>query len=110
MQRIAVSILKSVRPSNETRRLRSLCGSMNRRLRQQEPIMISYLSIAMERIAAALAVSVFTAGTTFAASVLPAPAVDTPLAPAKRMETAVLAGGCFWGVEAVFEHLKGVTK
>jgi peptide-methionine (S)-S-oxide reductase len=25
-------------------------------------------------------------------------------------ETAVLAGGCFWGVEAVFEHLKGVTR
>jgi peptide-methionine (S)-S-oxide reductase len=25
-------------------------------------------------------------------------------------QTAVLAGGCFWGVEAVFEHLKGVTN
>lgn len=25
------------------------------------------------------------------------------------MQTAVLAGGCFWGVEAVFEHVKGVT-
>ena len=28
--------------------------------------------------------------------------------PAARTETAVLAGGCFWGVEAVFEHVKGV--
>ena len=27
---------------------------------------------------------------------------------APRLETAVLAGGCFWGVEAVFEHVKGV--
>lgn len=26
-----------------------------------------------------------------------------------RTETAVLAGGCFWGMEAVFEHVKGVT-
>jgi len=26
------------------------------------------------------------------------------------MQTAVLAGGCFWGVEAVFEHVKGVTN
>ena len=28
--------------------------------------------------------------------------------PKPRLETAVLAGGCFWGVEAVFEHVKGV--
>ena len=29
--------------------------------------------------------------------------------PASHSETAVLAGGCFWGMEAVFEHVKGVT-
>ena len=29
-------------------------------------------------------------------------------APRSSMETAVLAGGCFWGMEAVFEHVKGV--
>jgi peptide-methionine (S)-S-oxide reductase len=29
--------------------------------------------------------------------------------PARHSETAVLAGGCFWGMEAVFEHVKGVT-
>ena len=40
----------------------------------------------------------------------PAPAVDAPLASAKSEETAVLAGGCFWGVQAVFEHLKGVRS
>jgi len=28
----------------------------------------------------------------------------------QRFETAVLAGGCFWGVEAVFEHVKGVRN
>jgi len=31
-----------------------------------------------------------------------------PAAAAPRVETAVLAGGCFWGMEAVFEHVKGV--
>src|SRR5688572_26193449 len=39
---------------------------------------------------------------------LPDPALDAPLAKAKGEQTAVLAGGCFWGVEAVFEHVKGV--
>lgn len=43
-------------------------------------------------------------------SPFPAPAVDAPLAPAKSHQTAVLAGGCFWGVQAVFEHLKGVDS
>src|SRR6266404_9784009 len=41
---------------------------------------------------------------------IPNPTVDAPLAPAKGQQTAVLAGGCFWGIQAVFEHLKGVTK
>lgn len=41
---------------------------------------------------------------------LPDPIVDSPLATTKGEQTAVLAGGCFWGVEAVFEHVKGVTR
>jgi peptide-methionine (S)-S-oxide reductase len=40
----------------------------------------------------------------------PVPAIDEPLATAKSQQTAVLAGGCFWGVQAVFEHLKGVSS
>jgi peptide-methionine (S)-S-oxide reductase len=40
----------------------------------------------------------------------PKPDVDAPLAEAKGQETVVLAGGCFWGVQAVFQHLKGVTS
>ena len=43
------------------------------------------------------------------AVVIPAPAVDA--APtAGGLQTAVLAGGCFWGVQAVYQHTKGVTK
>jgi peptide-methionine (S)-S-oxide reductase len=41
---------------------------------------------------------------------LPDPAVDAPLAANKGKETAVVAGGCFWGVQAVFQHVKGVKE
>lgn len=41
---------------------------------------------------------------------IPNPTLDAPLATAKGEQTAVLAGGCFWGVEAVFEHVKGVSR
>jgi peptide-methionine (S)-S-oxide reductase len=40
----------------------------------------------------------------------PAPAVDALLTDVKGNQTAVLAGGCFWGIQAVFEHLKGVSS
>ena len=40
----------------------------------------------------------------------PAPAIDEPLAAVRSQQTAVFAGGCFWGVQAVFEHLKGVSS
>jgi peptide-methionine (S)-S-oxide reductase len=36
--------------------------------------------------------------------------VSSSVNAAPRGETAVLAGGCFWGMESVFEHVKGVTK
>ncbi len=41
---------------------------------------------------------------------LPAPALDAPKTSAHGEQVAVLAGGCFWGVEAVFEHVKGVHR
>jgi len=41
---------------------------------------------------------------------LPDPVFDAPLATTKGEQTAVLAGGCFWGIEAVFEHVKGVIS
>ncbi len=42
------------------------------------------------------------------AVVVPAPKLDASIT--GGMQTAVLAGGCFWGMEAVFEHLKGVKR
>jgi len=40
----------------------------------------------------------------------PSPKVDDPFAQAKTAQTAVVAGGCFWGIQAVFEHVKGVIS
>ena len=47
----------------------------------------------------------YSAGTSF-----PDPALDNPLAPSSTEESVVVAGGCFWGVQAVYQHLKGVTS
>lgn len=38
------------------------------------------------------------------------PAVEEAVAPGTTTETAVLAGGCFWGVQGVFQHVNGVTS
>ena len=59
----------------------------------------------LPRILTAIAVFAISAGA--AAQQFPDPPVDWATATATE-QTAVLAGGCFWGVEAVFERLKGV--
>jgi peptide-methionine (S)-S-oxide reductase len=43
------------------------------------------------------------------AVVIPPPSLDQTT-PAGGLQTVVLAGGCFWGVQAVFQHTKGVTN
>jgi peptide-methionine (S)-S-oxide reductase len=41
---------------------------------------------------------------------VPASAIDEPLAKAPGTETAILSGGCFWGMQVVFKHVKGVRE
>ena len=63
------------------------------------------LILAIFCVVAALGCSAARAGVT-----IPDPLVDAPLATAKGQQTAVVAGGCFWGIQAVFEHVKGVIR
>jgi len=41
---------------------------------------------------------------------VPPPALDAKRASASAQQTAVVAGGCFWGIQAVFQHVKGVIS
>jgi peptide-methionine (S)-S-oxide reductase len=73
--------------------------------------MTRYLKLSLITAAAFLAfVGAIGCNTAIAANALPDPKVDETPATTKGSETVVLSGGCFWGVQAVFEHVKGVTK
>jgi peptide-methionine (S)-S-oxide reductase len=65
------------------------------------------LPVALRRIAANLLLS---AATGFGTQRIPPPATDVPLAKNPGRETAVFAGGCFWGVESVFQRVRGVLS
>ena len=41
---------------------------------------------------------------------IPAPVLDEPSDPQVTSEVVILAGGCFWGVQGVFQHVEGVTS
>jgi peptide-methionine (S)-S-oxide reductase len=61
-------------------------------------------------LAVLLLASKFTGDPNTPVALLSAPEVGSQLAPAAAEDTAVFAGGCFWGVEAVFDHVKGVKR
>jgi peptide-methionine (S)-S-oxide reductase len=71
--------------------------------------MTRYLLIAI--LAAAAVVLVFNAryNSASAATALPDPTVDDKLAPQKGHAKLVVGGGCFWGLQAVYKHVKGVN-
>lgn len=73
---------------------------------------LSFVSL-LARPLVALALAVSLSGCTVSAAArmpIPAATEDVPLASAKGKQTAVFAGGCFWGTQAVFERVKGVVK
>lgn len=59
---------------------------------------------------AGLSIAALSAGSASAerAVAIPAPKLDAPRT--GKLQTAIVAGGCFWGMEAVFEHVKGVKS
>lgn len=59
---------------------------------------------------AAFAALVLPACADEAPKLLPAPVLDSPASAGGGMETAVLSGGCFWGMQGVFEHVKGIVQ
>jgi peptide-methionine (S)-S-oxide reductase len=70
----------------------------------------SRLSLGIAAIGA-LAIAGFVAAPSLAAEdavVIPAPAIDAPAA--DGVQTVVLSGGCFWGVQGVFQHTAGVVN
>ena len=66
------------------------------------------MKLALALLAAGAALVAIATGSAQAERAVPIPAakIDAPATPG--MQTAVLAGGCFWGMEAVFEQVKGV--
>ncbi len=61
-------------------------------------------------LAAALLATAMPSARAGEARLVPAPVVDEAANPAAATEVAVLAGGCFWGVQGVFQHVAGVTS
>jgi peptide-methionine (S)-S-oxide reductase len=66
-------------------------------------------SFAVFSVVALACLVAFSAGSRASAPV-PNPALDATLATAKSEQTAVISGGCFWGIQAVFQHVKGVIS
>jgi peptide-methionine (S)-S-oxide reductase len=72
---------------------------------------ISAISVAIGCGALALLLAQRMAFSAETAVVIAPPALDEPVAAASgHEETAIFAGGCFWGVQGVFQHVRGVTR
>jgi peptide-methionine (S)-S-oxide reductase len=65
---------------------------------------------ALAKLAAAAIILLTALAPALANSALPNSKVDKPPETMSSVQTAVFAGGCFWGLDAVFRHVKGVSE
>src|SRR5258707_1358965 len=85
--------------------------SLTRTEKQTTPLRFAFLMSAL--LVAAGAGIALRGSAAEVAHLIPAPVVDEQAAagaPAATSEVAVLAGGCFWGVQGVFQHVNGVIN
>jgi peptide-methionine (S)-S-oxide reductase len=68
------------------------------------------LLYSIHTVALLLLASTLACNASSAAVKLPSPTTDDPLNKSHGAQTVVLAGGCFWGIQAVFEHVRGVSS
>src|SRR5258708_5128244 len=88
------------------------CSSIRRTLKEEAPMSRSRFSrLSLCAAIGALAITAFQVAPLRAAEnavIIPAPAADVQAA--DGIQTAVIAGGCFWGVQGVFQHTAGVVN
>jgi peptide-methionine (S)-S-oxide reductase len=72
--------------------------------------MFSSFAMRNSLLALVIALAAGTGCSAAARAPIPPPANDSPLAQAPGKQTAVFAGGCFWGTQSVFERVKGVIS
>jgi peptide-methionine (S)-S-oxide reductase len=77
---------------------------------KKEIVMYSFSRLSILLLVGVLAVVIACSAGDTAITAFPNPPVDAPLANGKGEQTAVIAGGCFWGIQAVFQHVKGVIQ
>jgi len=73
-----------------------------RRLKYLSYLVVSLVAISLATLAIAY--------NSIRAVVIPSPTIDTAMTANQGKQTAVFAGGCFWGMEAIFEDLRGVSE
>lgn len=71
-------------------------------------MLLSFHSFRTTAVLAAAAIVACTPARAADGHAVPRPAADLPLSAAAARDTAFFAGGCFWGLEGVFEHVRGV--